>query len=249
MTAGERFFQWVDRHAAVAVFSFALGAIFTALAAQGAAWAQFFGILTALGTLAAAFAALGATAATRSQLQQQLERDHAEKSPNVRVGDVTQIEPQLLMESAPQIVVNVVNMSAAPILITEIHTWDDQSYPPSYEAIALVIAAGEKNGEIVPFYVSPMAHGQIVVYFQYSPTGVIHHRITVPYERVYERVKKASGDWQITEKFWFRTDDQFMESGARVKADLDKLHRFWLENPLRVVDVRPLPAKEKPEGS
>ena len=239
----ERLFQWIDKHAMVAVFSFATGAVFTALAAQGEAWVEFFGILTALGTLAAAVAALVATAATRAQMQQQLERESEEKSPNVRVTNTVFTEAYYIQGKRVidrRIAIEIANMSAAPLLVTEVHVWDDQKPMPTYEPTAVIIQpGGEANTGDVSFPVYPLEGGHVSIYFQYSATGPVLHRLTVPYRLL--AIADRYGGSKTVERFEFPFDlnDQRLESGSMAKANLEQVHQFWKENPVQVLDVRP----------
>jgi len=108
----------------------------------------------------------------------------------------------------------------------------------------MMISAGATKSGFLPFRVSPIEGGQIHFYFQMSATGTRYYRVVVPYELVTVRERKQDGSVEVSDRYWIKIDDQWLEED--VKEQRDAVHRAWEENPYHIVRVSPVP-KEEPD--
>jgi len=125
--------QLLERHGMVTALGFTTGTLFGAIlmaAASGGNWLRGFEAAAGLATVAAAVAARAAVSSARAELDRQLVRERDEKTPSLRVLGISIIHSDLELWENAQVEVALANMSAHPVIVTEVHTYDDQSFPP-----------------------------------------------------------------------------------------------------------------------
>lgn len=238
----------IEKHLGVAVIFFVLGALVTALASGSEVWAQVWVILTAIAALIPAVRSLFPQKPMQVLVREPLEATRPESVPMVRVARYRGRGPR-------GVSLVFANAASAPGLVSEVHVYDDQEPMPYFVRGGFLIPAGGEKIETIPFDVKSLKGGAITFYFQYGPTGETHHRLFLPYTIRTARRREATEEgsssslFRTYDQLFFELDGQRLESGEKVEKGLAETRRFWRHNPLRVVDVRPLPAKEEPDGS
>lgn len=205
---GGEFAEWLQNHGLWVVVGFLVGFVVTAATVQDDRWAQFFGVLTAVGTFVAALAALVSATETRKAQKWQLEREDEEKKPNLLLS-----EPQISVEEIPKyyydlpesdeliglshgflpnvrFFLDIRNMGRYPVELHEVSFDSPQivgrgRYPTTYKRRLFVGVGEERKLGITQsdFVVSGhifevTTHGSVTLVFFYGATGPLLHSCT-----------------------------------------------------------------------